>query len=71
MPPAHADKLPDRCSTRRPIMSDGSLPGLPTLPIAVIGAGPVGLAAAAHVRAPGLTPLMLEAGPEAGTAVKV
>ena len=52
-------------------MSDGSLPGLPTLPIAVIGAGPVGLAAAAHVRAPGLTPLMLEAGPEAGTAVKV
>lgn len=32
------------------------------LPIVIIGAGPVGLAAAAHVRERGLTPLVLEAG---------
>lgn len=33
-----------------------------TLPVAVLGAGPVGLAAAAHLRARGMTPLLLEAG---------
>lgn len=32
------------------------------VPIVIIGAGPVGLAAAAHVRERGLTPLVLEAG---------
>lgn len=36
------------------------------LPIAVIGAGPVGLAAAAHLIERGLDPLVLERGPEAG-----
>ena len=50
-------------------MPDGSLARLPTLPVAIIGAVPVGLAAAAHLRARGLTPLVLEAGPVAGTAV--
>lgn len=38
--------------------------------IAVIGAGPVGLAAAAHLLERGLTPIVLEAGPEAGHAVR-
>ena len=33
-----------------------------TLPVAVLGAGPVGLAAAAHLVARGFTPLILEAG---------
>lgn len=33
------------------------------LPVAVIGAGPVGMAAAAHLVARGFTPLVLEAGP--------
>ena len=37
-----------------------------TLPVAVLGAGPVGLAAAAHLRASGLTPLLLEAGAAVG-----
>ncbi|MFD3328214.1 NAD(P)-binding domain-containing protein [Streptomyces sp. NPDC058701] len=40
------------------------------LPTVVIGAGPVGLAAAAHLTARGLIPLVLEAGPTAGTAAR-
>jgi N-acetylglutamate synthase-like GNAT family acetyltransferase len=36
------------------------------LPVAVIGAGPVGLAAAARLIERGLTPLVLEAGPRVG-----
>lgn len=51
-------------------MPDGSLTHLPVLPVAVIGGGPVGLAAAAHLRARGLMPLVLEAGPDVGFAVR-
>ena len=40
-----------------------------TLPVAVIGAGPVGLAAAAHLLERGIEPLILEAGPQPGAAV--
>ncbi|WP_228990793.1 NAD(P)-binding domain-containing protein [Streptomyces sp. DH8] len=40
------------------------------LPVVVIGAGPVGLAAAAHLTGRGLDPLVLEAGAEAGAAVR-
>ncbi|WP_367325680.1 NAD(P)-binding domain-containing protein [Streptomyces sp. HUAS ZL42] len=40
------------------------------LPVVVIGAGPTGLAAAAHLIARGIEPLVLEAGPSAGTAVR-
>ncbi|MCY1392326.1 glutamate synthase subunit beta [compost metagenome] len=40
------------------------------LPVAIIGAGPVGLAAAAHLLARGLTPLILEAGPKAGASIE-
>ena len=39
------------------------------LPVAVIGAGPVGLAAAAHLRARGLGFVVLEAGESVGAAV--
>ncbi|HVK24529.1 MAG TPA: NAD(P)-binding domain-containing protein [Actinokineospora sp.] len=39
------------------------------LPVVVVGAGPVGLAAAAQAVARGLTPLVLEAGDSAGAAV--
>ena len=39
------------------------------LPVAVIGAGPVGLAAAAHLVEHGLDPLVLEAGAAPGAAV--
>src|ERR1700761_7952395 len=37
--------------------------------VAVIGAGPVGLAAAAHLLERGLQPIVLEAGPRAGHSV--
>ncbi|MES5820488.1 FAD-dependent oxidoreductase [Streptomyces sp. RG80] len=40
------------------------------LPVVVIGAGPIGLAAAAHLVERGLEPLVLEAGPAAGSAVR-
>ncbi len=39
------------------------------LPVVVVGAGPVGLAAAANLVERGITPLVLEAGSEAGAAV--
>src|SRR3954452_3550299 len=40
------------------------------LPVVVIGAGPVGLAAAAHLVDLGLTPLVLESGSTAAAAVR-
>lgn len=40
-----------------------------TLPVVVIGAGPVGLAAAAHLVRRGETPLLLEGGPTIGASV--
>ncbi|MEE1735321.1 NAD(P)-binding domain-containing protein [Streptomyces sp. BE147] len=40
------------------------------LPVVVIGAGPAGLAAAAHLTERGLLPLVMEAGPAAASAVR-
>ena len=40
------------------------------LPVVIIGAGPVGLAAAAHVRERGLTPVVLEAGDSVAAAIR-
>ncbi|MER7372457.1 FAD-dependent oxidoreductase [Streptomyces lanatus] len=51
-------------------MSINSVPTTDQLPVVVIGAGPIGLAAAAHLVERGLEPLVLEAGPSAGTAVR-
>jgi len=42
----------------------------PDLPIAIIGAGPVGLAAAAHAVQRGMTPLIFERGPTVATALR-
>src|SRR4051795_10364152 len=49
-----------------------SMSAYPTndLPVVVIGAGPVGLAAAAHLLEQGLEPLVLEAGEQPGEAVR-
>jgi hypothetical protein len=41
-----------------------------TKTVAIVGAGPVGLAAAAHVLERGLTPIVLEAGDDVGHAVR-
>jgi thioredoxin reductase len=42
----------------------------PTEPLVVVGAGPIGLAAAAHAHARGLPTVVLEAGGEAGASVR-
>ncbi len=42
---------------------------LETYPVVIIGAGPVGLAAAAHVLDRGMTPLVLEAGAQVGAGM--
>ena len=41
-----------------------------SLPVVIIGAGPVGLAAAAHVLSRDLTPLVFEAGPSVGAGIR-
>jgi thioredoxin reductase len=41
-----------------------------SLPVVIVGAGPVGLAAAAHVVSRHLTPLVFEAGPSVGAGVR-
>ena len=46
------------------------MPQRDDMKVAVIGAGPVGLAAAAHLLERGLTPIVLEAGPAAGDLVR-
>src|SRR5579863_9392687 len=45
-------------------------PNFERLPVAVIGAGPVGLAAAAHLVARGLAVQLYEAGPAVGANVR-
>jgi thioredoxin reductase len=52
------------------VQDPDAAPGARTgLPVVVIGAGPVGLAAAAHLLERGLEPLILEAGPQVGANV--
>lgn len=45
-------------------------PALSSLPVAVIGAGPVGLAASAHLVTRGIAPLVLEAGARVGAGIE-
>jgi NADPH-dependent 2,4-dienoyl-CoA reductase/sulfur reductase-like enzyme len=51
-------------------MKEDTMEPARTLPVAVIGAGPVGLAAAAHLLERGLEPLIFEAGNAAGAAIE-
>ncbi len=46
------------------------MPTTPTPPVVVVGAGPIGLAAAAHAQARGLATVVLERGATAGAAVR-
>jgi thioredoxin reductase len=49
---------------------DNALSNRDPLPVAIIGAGPVGLAAAAHLLARGETPLVVEAGDAVGASIR-
>ncbi|MFH5821666.1 NAD(P)-binding protein [Georgenia sp. AZ-5] len=55
--------------SRRELMRLSTAPSPEPLPVVVVGAGPVGLAAAAHLLERGLEPLVLEAGDGVGAAV--
>jgi thioredoxin reductase len=61
---------PERLEAAYPDATPMARRALAGLPVAVIGAGPVGLAAAAHLLARGLEPIVLEAGLEVGAAVR-
>src|SRR5262245_5330254 len=50
-------------------MESDPMTASPELPVAVIGAGPVGLAAAAHLVGRGLRPLVLERGSRVGASL--
>jgi hypothetical protein len=57
------------CCARSEPLPPALVEGAPrTLPVAVIGGGPVGLAAAARLLERGMEPIVLEAGPSVGTA---
>ena len=59
---------PDALAAHAPVRE--RRPALDRLPVAVIGGGPIGLAAAAHLLERGVVPLVLEAGTRAGAAVR-
>ena len=50
--------------------TDAGSKAAPRLPVAIIGAGPIGLAAAAHLLEKGETPLVLEAGDIVGASIR-
>src|ERR1044072_7629537 len=62
-----AQAIDERRNTEEPTVN---APATPELPVVVVGAGPPGLAAAAHPAARGIEPLVLEAGPVAAAAVR-
>jgi 2-polyprenyl-6-methoxyphenol hydroxylase-like FAD-dependent oxidoreductase len=51
-------------------MKEDTMDSAKNLPVAVIGAGPIGLAAAAHLLERGLEPLIFEAGTTPGAAIE-
>src|SRR5688572_27132390 len=59
-----------RCGTFCPSKPVDRRSAMTALPVVVIGAGPVGLAAAAHLRSRDLPVLVLEAGDRVGAAVR-
>src|SRR3712207_6729197 len=65
--PCWAAQAIDRC--RNTLGAAVNAPVHPELPVVVLGAGPAGLAAAAHLVDRGIEPVVLEAGPTAAAAV--
>jgi hypothetical protein len=57
-------------STNAASAATTGLPGFTDLPVAVIGAGPIGLSAAANLLEQGLTPIVFEQGDTVGAAVR-
>src|SRR5215218_6655423 len=66
--PVHILTLP--AAGASPVSPSAPRPALDWLPVAVIGGGPVGLAAAAHLLERGIEPVILEAGTRPGAAVR-
>ena len=52
------------------MFSEDTMTDLSALPVVVIGAGPIGLAAATHLRERGIEAVVVEAGAQAGAAVR-
>jgi thioredoxin reductase len=70
MPPRPRRKNPYRTPLNHARLLEISVMSHADLPVAVIGAGPVGLAAAAHLIRRGAKPIVFEAGPDVGHAVR-
>ncbi len=61
--------MPDTTTTSS-TTAPGTTPGLTDLPVAVIGAGPIGLSAATNLLERGLTPIVFEQSDSVGAAVR-
>lgn len=63
-------KVQDCCGTdNQTLQSNIDMQGLKQLPVAIIGGGPVGLAAAAHLAKHGESFILLEAGANIGSNI--
>ncbi|GIH95659.1 FAD-dependent oxidoreductase [Planobispora siamensis] len=68
-PATTAEQAVPVTTAERTVPATGATPGPDHLPVAVIGAGPAGLAAAAHLAERGLDFLVLEAGSRVGASI--
>ena len=57
-----------KCCAKADVVSTGTWTEVSALPVAVIGGGPVGMAAVAHLLQRSLEPILFEAAPTVGAA---